>query len=161
MTPEIRPTADRNTVARSRKPRARPPFEWRKLWRLAGIGALSGATISALLVALWWATPLGLAGVWQGVVLAIQVGVPVGALFGAVLAPTAGLLLLRDVPLWQAVLIPAAGTVIGGSLGLVHSLWFALDAMGPDPFRGALGGFVIGVIGARLVARRVQRTVSE
>jgi len=141
--------------------RTRSPVEWRKVWRLAGIGALIGGALSALLVALWWAVPLGVAGVWPGVVLGVQVGVPVGAMTGAVLAPIAGLLLLRDVPLWLALLSPAVGTVIGGSFGLLDSLWFALDVMGPDPFRGALGGFLIGVIAARLGASRTRRIVSK
>jgi hypothetical protein len=140
--------------------RARPPLEWPTTWRLAGIGALVGGAIGAFLVALWWAKPLGLAGVWPGSILGVEVGAPVGALCGGLLAPIAGLLFLRDVPLWLALLSPAVGSVIGGALGLVNSLWFALDVMGPDPVRGALGGFVIGAIGARIVAPQLQQLVS-
>ena len=158
LRPEIPPSVSPfSVVTPLTTTHTRLPVEWRKVWRLAGIGALLGGAISALLVALWWAAPLGLEGVWPGVVLGVQVGVPVGAMCGAVLAPIAGLLLLRDVPLWLALLSPVVGTVIGGSVGLLDSLWFALDVVGPDPFRGALGGFVVGVIAARLGAPRTQR----
>jgi hypothetical protein len=144
------------TIASLLASRARPPLEWPTVWRLAGIGALVGGGTGALLVALSWAEPLGLSGVWPGILIGVEVGAPVGAVCGSLLAPIAGLLFLRDVPLWLAVLSPAGGTVIGGSLGLVTSLWFALDVLGPDPVRGALGGFVLGVIAARLLAPQLQ-----
>jgi hypothetical protein len=150
-----------STIASLITSRARPPLEWPTVWRLAGVGALVGGAIGAFLVTLWWAKPLGLAGVWPGIVLGAELGAPVGALCGGLLAPIAGLLFLRDVPLWLAVLSPAVGTVIGGALGLVNALWFALDVLGPDPVRGALAGFVIGAISARLVAPRRQPLVSE
>ena len=48
--------------------------------------------------------------------IALAVAVPVGAWLGSMLAPVTALLLLRRVPLWQALVWPTLGTAVGGGV---------------------------------------------
>jgi hypothetical protein len=135
--------------------RPAPPFEWPTAWRLSILGALVGSILAGFMVGAWWAAPLGWTGIGAGVSLGVTVGAPIGAAFGALAAPIIGLLLLRAVPLWLAVLGPALGTLVGGGVGILAPFWIAVAVRGPDPVRGAIGGMVVGSLGVRGLSRHL------
>ena len=143
------------TIAELIASRPKPPFEWPAVRRLSMIGTLVGGLAGALLVGLWWTKPLGLSELGAGVITGLMAGAPFGAVCGAVVAPIAGLVFLRPVPMWLALCCTFVGTMCGGCVGLVNTLWFAIDRPGPHPLRGGVGGFIAGMLVARWVASRM------
>jgi hypothetical protein len=105
----------------------------------AACGALAGFTLLTTLVVFTPGAPI---------IGAIPVGVLLGGTFGAatgaLLAPTLGFWLFRDIPLWRLYAYSTVGTVVGGLLAaLVRSDWIV----------GAFVGLAAGLALVRLRAR--------
>jgi hypothetical protein len=117
-------------------------------------GALFGAVaaVAALLIAVSFTGELG--EVVRDADL-LQLVAVVGALFGGVLFPTAGFIVLRRVPLWLALLGNLVGTVAGGVIG-----WLVPGRAGDQVIHaiiGALLGFLLATIALRLTVGRAAR----
>ena len=67
----------------------------------------------------------------------LALGAAVGATFGLVLGPLTAFGLLREVPLWKAIV----GTGLGGSLGFIVAMMTAVH-----PFVGVPVGFLLGAL---------------
>ena len=117
-------------------------------------GALFGAiaAVAALLIAVSFTGELG--EVVRDADL-LQLVAVVGALFGGLLFPTAGFIVLRRVPLWLALLGNLVGTVAGGVIG-----WLLPGLAGDQVIHaiiGALRGFLLATIALRLTVGRAAR----
>lgn len=102
----------------------------------AAVGALSGATLLAGLVAVTPGAPM--AGALPAGLL---FGAPFGAFCGALLAPPVGYWLFRSTPLWRLYAYGALGTVFGGLLAGVVRI---------DPITGAFVGLAAGLMALRV-----------
>lgn len=109
---------------------------------LAGLGAVVGGILGALLVSALMAVP---PRVWNVTVL--FVGAELGAAVGFVLAPIAAWTLMRRVPIWRAIVDTAVGTTIGAGLGLLLQPRFTVIALSP---------IVLGVAGFAAAALRLR-----
>jgi hypothetical protein len=107
---------------------------------LVGGAAGALALLVAMVVSGWI---VHIADLWVLAIPAI-----IGALLGLVLAPAAGWMLLRRVPLGRAYLGLATGTVVGGVLGCV----LVRGWMGAE---SAIGGAVVGFCLAAVMLRRL------
>ena len=106
---------------------------------LVAVGAIVGAIAGAIVMV--GGVVLSDRGFPRGIYLPIAGGY-VGAMIGAPLAPVAGWLLLRHVPLGRAILVTGLGTIAGGVTGL------AARVTG-NPIRGAV---ICGVLGFLIAA---------
>jgi hypothetical protein len=120
------------------------------------VGAVTGTVVCAVIVLL-----IGIPHIreWRPIdimsVLAISgfFGGPVGA----IAAPLLGLLFLRRVPLYQAIGIPAGGTILGSLAGVAP--WWIIEKgrnemLGVYVFGGAVAGVVLAAIILSIVSRR-------
>ena len=115
---------------------------------LVAVGAIVGAVAGAIVMV--GGVVLSDRSFPRGIYLPIA-GAYVGALVGAPLAPLAGWLLLRHVPLGQAILVTGLGTIAGGVIGLTARVT-------GDAIRGAIicgvFGFVVAAVYLRASIRR-------
>ena len=118
---------------------------------LAAAGALCGAVLGALAIGF-----IGLVQDGPGGFLDASVLMPGAAAFGAtvgvVLAPLAGWILMRHVPLGRAVSQTAIGTLLGVGIGYV---------MGPIGRLGVFWPILLGVLGFIAAAVRLRRTAAS
>ncbi len=91
--------------------------------------------------------------------IAEAVAARVGALLGAVLAPTSCWLLMRHVPLWRAILQPTIGTCIGALMGILFGPGEEVGIL--LGFGGALIGFVVSATWLRFTKSRGERRSVE
>jgi len=80
----------------------------------------------------------------------------VGALFGGVLLPLTGFVLLRRVPLGLTLGGTVMGTVVGGAVGWAAGVYLAGTNL-DWPIGGAVGGFALSVVVLRRIAARRER----
>jgi hypothetical protein len=109
---------------------------------LAGLGAVVGGMLGALLVSALMVVP---PRTWSATVL--FVGAEFGAAVGFVLAPIAAWTLMRRVPIWRAIVDTSVGTTIGAGLGLLLQPRFTVLALSP---------VVLGVVGFAAAALRLR-----
>jgi hypothetical protein len=113
-------------------------------------GALFGAIAAVVALAIAISVTGRGHEVFDGHMLGLVAGV--GAVFGGILFPTAGFVVLRRVPLWLALLGTLVGTVGGGVAGWVvpgHEPNHVINAI-----IGALIGFLMATILLRLTVGR-------
>ena len=113
---------------------------------------VAGAVIGAVLGVLVLALTAVILGGWSSLRfdgLLLPMGLVFGAMRGAVLAPAAAWLLMRDVPLGRAIGGTALGTVLGAVMGTV---------LAPGTtFLMALAGFVAAAVYLRVRSGRSRR----
>jgi hypothetical protein len=131
--------------------------------RVAGVTvglSLAGATFGALAGAVVFAIrDVAAVGVHALIDLTTYgLGALVGAPLGAVCAPVAGWLLLRDVPLGRAFLVATVGTIVGGAIG-----WLFRGPFAVAPIVGGAVGCLIGAILLRMSykARRARAAIKD
>jgi hypothetical protein len=132
---------------------------------LSAIGALVGAVLGMLTItALLLAT--GDPRSFDGASEILMVGAGLGGLFGFILAPVAAWTLMRDVPIWRAVLETTLGTALGIAVGHLAAADPGDAMLWPLPF--ALTGFAVAALRLRLTRRgpeqltpRAARTMSQ
>jgi hypothetical protein len=106
------------------------------LW-VTALGIVAGALVGAL-----GGVAFGLIfGGWPGLGEVASAGALLGAAFGLLLGPLAGFGVLRDVPLWRAVVTTGCGTLIGILAGA---------ALGGNFLLPSLAGFAAGAAYARM-----------
>jgi hypothetical protein len=106
------------------------------LW-VTALGIVAGALVGAL-----GGVAFGLIfGGWPGVGEVASAGALLGAAFGLLLGPLAGFGVLRDVPLWRAVVTTGSGALIGILAGA---------ALGGNFLLPSLVGFAAGAAYARM-----------
>jgi hypothetical protein len=115
---------------------------------LVAVGAIVGAIAGAFVVV--GGVVLSDRSFPRGIYLPIA-GAYVGALVGVPLAPLAAWLLLRHVPLGQAILVTGLGTIAGGVAGLTARV--TGDAIRGAVICGVLG-FVVAAVYLRASIRR-------
>ena len=112
-------------------------------------GAVLGALCGVVLMTVADVIIFGMRGLRLDI--AEAVAAQVGALLGAVLAPTSAWLLMRHVPLWRAILDPTIGTCVGALAGILmgrdDGVRFVLG------LSGAIVGFIVSVFWLRIVKR--------
>ncbi|MBV9107791.1 MAG: hypothetical protein JO306_00110 [Gemmatimonadetes bacterium] len=113
-------------------------------------GALAGALAAVVALGIAVALTPSLHG--GGVGAALQNAAMVGAVFGGVLFPAAGFIVLRRVPLGLALL----GTLLGAVIG-----WFVPPVPIEHAINGALIGFVISTLLLRLTLGRASRVEGQ
>ena len=118
-------------------------------------GALAGAlaAVVALGIAIALTPSLHVGG---GVGAALENAALVGAVFGGVLFPVAGFVVLRRVPLGLALLGTLLGTIAGAVIG-----WFVPPVPIEHAINGALIGFVISTLLLRLTLGRASRVEGQ
>lgn len=130
---------------------ATDPGRWRRIaivtLALAGIGAVVGGVVGALLVGVLLA---GLDHVQPSAFLLLM-GARFGAGVGFVLAPVAAWTLMRRVPLWRAIGETAIGTAVGAGLGLV--LQTRISSVAVSPMILGVAGFALAALRLRLFYR--------
>jgi MFS family permease len=107
------------------------------LW-VTALGVVAGALVGALggvAFALVFSA-------WPGLGQVASAGALLGAAFGLLLGPLAGFGVLRDVPLWRAVVTTGCGTLIGILAGVALGRNFLLLP--------SLAGFALGAAYARM-----------
>lgn len=106
------------------------------------VGALGGVAFALIFVG------------WPGVGEVASAGALLGAAFGLLLGPLAGFGVLRDVPLWRAVVSTGVGALIGILAGA---------AMGGNFLAPSLVGFAVGAAYARIrySTRRLRNPVER
>ena len=114
---------------------------------LVAVGAIAGAVAGAIIVV--GGVVLSDRSFPRGIYLPIAGGY-VGAVIGAPLAPLAGWLLLRQVPLGRAVLVTGLGTIVAGVIGLTARV-------AGDPIRGGVMCGVLGFVVAAVYLRASTR----
>jgi hypothetical protein len=118
----------------------------------AVVGGLATAILISLLLVAYHYSPFGPDRAFflgfTGIAAAF------GALCGGVLAPSAGWLLLRRVPLARAAIGTAVGTIFGGALGewLAPLNPYAVGV--PGILVGAVCGFTLSALLLSLISRR-------
>jgi hypothetical protein len=116
-------------------------------------GALFGAIAAVVALMIGVAATDHVGSVMNAELLELVAGV--GAVFGGVLFPTAGFVVLRRVPLWLALLGTLVGAVAGGVGGWMlpgHDIDQVYHAI-----IGALVGFLCATLALRVTAGRVRR----
>ena len=108
-------------------------------------GALAGAAVGALAALLPDDRGTRFGPAWMDV--GALFGASVGAPMGAVLLPLAGWLLMRHVPIGQALVGTMLGTIVGGLVG-----WYA--PVGSDEIARSLVGAILGFALVVILLRR-------
>ena len=119
------------------------------------VGALAGTVASLLIFGIWGLNRVGLRALSSNGFGYLYWGIN-GALFGAVLGPLLRLTLLRGASFSQAVLLPLAGAVLGGSASLVP---FRTDeaTLNEGAYIPALGAILASALLYRANRRRRRR----
>jgi hypothetical protein len=116
---------------------------------LAGLGAVVGAVLGALVIAGIMIVPRPRFPVPP---TAVVIGAGFGAAAGFVLTPIAAWTLMRRVPLWRAIADTAVGTAIGAGVGLLlQSIYRVADV---SPLLLGVVGFAAAALRLRLFYRR-------
>lgn len=114
---------------------------------LAGAGLVFGSFAGSIVFALRVVVAVGIQGLSDPWVYGY--GALVGGPLGALCAPIAGWLLLRDVPLGRAFTVATIGTIVGGAVG-----WLMQQSFQAAPIVGGAVGCIVAAILLRFFHKR-------